>query len=214
MKEKIENLQKSFELSKQQIDDVVDPLEVAALFESRQVSYVLIGGHMLSYYTGTARATVDVDFIIGGADFERASEAIDKVYTQFKQHDRVYHVTYDSKKKSHSKEPERIDLVKDSFPLFSTIVKKYSVNLRDSKQVIKIPTIEAAIALKFAASISPNRGDENKPVDNADLMRLIRITPELDEKVLQVLGELIYRGGGNELIAVVHDVRSGKVISL
>lgn len=41
MKEAIENLQKSFELSSQQIDDVVNPLEVAALFESENVSYVL-----------------------------------------------------------------------------------------------------------------------------------------------------------------------------
>jgi hypothetical protein len=76
MKEHIENLQKSFELSSQQIDDAVNPLEVAALFESENVSYVLIGGHMLSYYTGTARATVDVNVIIGVADFERASTAI------------------------------------------------------------------------------------------------------------------------------------------
>lgn len=59
MKEHIENLQKSFELSSQQIDDAVNPLEVAALFEREHVSYVLIGGHMLSFYTGTARATVD-----------------------------------------------------------------------------------------------------------------------------------------------------------
>ena len=93
MKEHIENLQKSFELSSQQIDDVVNPLEIAALFESENVSYVLIGGHMLSYYTGIARATMDVDFIIGGADFERASKAIHKAYAQFKHHDRIYHVT-------------------------------------------------------------------------------------------------------------------------
>lgn len=44
MKERIENLQKSFELSSQQVGDAVNPLEVAALFESQKVSYVLIGG--------------------------------------------------------------------------------------------------------------------------------------------------------------------------
>lgn len=64
MKEQIENLQKSFELSSQQINDAVNPLEVAALFESKNVSYVLIGGHMLSYYTGTARATVDHERVL------------------------------------------------------------------------------------------------------------------------------------------------------
>ncbi len=212
MKEQIENLQKSFELSSQQIDDAVNPLEVAALFESKNVSYVLIGGHMLSYYTGTARATVDVDFIIGGADFERASKVINKAYAQFKHNNRIYHVTYDTKKQA--KDPERIDLVKDGFPLFKAVVQKYCVTLRSKNQVIKIPTIEAAIALKFAASISPNRGDENKPIDNADLMRLIRATPNLNEQALLALGELVYSGGGKELSAVISDVRQGKIISL
>lgn len=165
MKEHIENLQKSFELSSEQVDDVINSLEVAALFESQKVSYVLIGGHILSYYMGTARATVDVDFIIvSGTDFERASQAPRQSYAQFKSHNRVYHVTYDTKN-PHIKDLERIDLVKDVFPLFKSVVNKYFVTLRSKEQRIKIPTIEAAIALKFAASISPHRGDENKSVD-------------------------------------------------
>jgi len=213
MKEHIENLQKSYELSSQQVDDAVNPLEVAALFEKDKVSYVLIGGHMLSFYTGTARATVDVDFIISGADFNRASKVIVKNYSQFKEHDHVYHVTYDTKK-SKTPDPERIDLVKDGFALFREIVKHYSVTLSANKQKIKIPTIEAAIALKFAASISPNRGDENKPVDNADLIRLIRTTSKFDEKALLALGELTYNGGGKELLKVVNDVGEGKKVSL
>ena len=213
MKEQIENLQKSYELSSRQIEDVVNPLEVAALFESEDVSYVLIGGHMLAYYTGTARATVDVDLIIDAADFERASSIIGKAYTQLKFHDRVYHVTYDTGKPE-TKDSERIDLVKDSFPLFASVVQTYCVTLKARKQIVKIPTIEAAIALKFAASISPNRSDENKLVDNADLVRLIRAASKLNEKALLALGEQIYRGGGRELIAVANDVKQGKSINL
>jgi len=213
MKEQLENLQKSFELSRQQIDDAVNPLEVAALFENENVSYVLIGGHMLSYYTGTARATVDVDFIISNADFEHAVKTIHTTYTQFKHHDRTHHVTYDSKK-PRANDPERIDLVKDGFPLFKAVVHEYCVTVRTKKHVIKIPTIEAAIALKFAASISPNRSDENKPIDNADLLKLIRSTPALNDKALVALGELIYHGGGNELVTIIYDIRKGKAISL
>jgi hypothetical protein len=213
MKKNIDNLHKSYELSSQQVADAVNPLEVAALFEKEKVAYVLIGGHMMSYYTGTARATVDVDFIIGGTDFTRAAKAIDKAYTQFKYNDRVYHVTYDSTKPK-LKDPERIDLVKDGFPLFREIVRKYCVTLRTRQHTVKIPTIEAAIALKFAASISPNRGDENKPIDNADLLRLIRTSPDFDNKALSALGDLIYAGGGKELVAIVEDIRSGKHVSL
>lgn len=52
MKERINNLQKSYELSRQQVEDAVNPLEVVALFEKEALSYVLIGGHMLSICTG------------------------------------------------------------------------------------------------------------------------------------------------------------------
>jgi hypothetical protein len=213
MNENIDNLQKSFELSSKQIDDAVNPLEVAALFEKEGFSYVLIGGHMLSFYTGTARATVDVDFIIGGTDFSKATRLIQKAYSQFKEHDRVYHVTYDSKK-ANQKDPERIDLVRDNFPLFSEIVRRYSHTVRgDKKDVVKIPTIEAAIALKFAASISPNRGDENKPIDRTDLLRLIRSRNHLDKTILSRLGDLVYTGGGKELNSIVADIQAGKSVS-
>jgi len=213
MKKHINNLQESYELSSQQVIDAVNPLEVAAIFEKEKVSYVLIGGHMLSYYTGTARATVDVDFIIGGSDFSRASKVIKKTYEQFKQNDRIYHVTYDSKKQN-EKDAERIDLVKDGFPLFREVVRRFCVTLRASKHTVKIPTIEAAIALKFAALISPNRGDENKPIDHADLLRLIRSTLSFDDDALSTLGDLIYKGGGKELVSSVKDVQTGKALSL
>lgn len=213
MKEHIQNLQKSYELSSQQVEDAVNPLEVAALFEKERVSYVLIGGHMLSFYTGTARATVDVDFIIGGADFARAAKMIQDAYTQFKQHDRIYHVTYDSKT-SGLKDAERIDLVKDGFPLFREVVQRYCLVIRAGSHTVKIPTVEAAIALKFAASISPNRGDENKSVDNADLLRLVRSASKLDDAALARLGDLVYRGGGKELVSIIADIRAGKAVSL
>lgn len=213
MKEHIDNLQKSHDLSRQQVDDAVNPLEVAALFEKERLAYVLIGGHMLSYYTGTARATVDVDFIVGGADFSHAVRIIDQAYSQLKHHDRVYHVTFDSPKPD-LKDAERIDLVKDGFPLFREVVRQHCITVRSSQHVVKIPTLEAAIALKFAASISPNRGDMNKPVDHADLLRLIRAKPQLDQQALSRMGDLVYPGGGMELVSIVNDVRNGKPVSL
>jgi len=168
---------------------------------------------MLSFYTGTARTTVDVDFIIGGPDFSRAAKAINKAYTQFKQNDQIYHVTYDSKK-SGQKDLERIDLVKDGFPLFREVVIRYCHTIKANNHTVKIPTIEAAIALKFAASISPNRGDESKPVDNADLLRLVRSRPDIKDDSLIKLGNLVYQGGGKELASIVADIKAGKAVSL
>lgn len=70
------------------------------------------------------------------------------------------------------------------------------------------------MALKFAASISPNRGDENKPIDTADLLRLVRSRNTIDDAALMKLGDLIYRGGGKELVSIITDIRSGKKVSL
>lgn len=156
---------------------------------------------------------MNVDFIIGGPDFTRATKVIDKAYKQFNHHDRVYHVTYDSKN-SGQKDPERIDLVRDGFPLFREIVTRYCHTMNANKHTVKIPTIEAAIALKFAASISPNRGDENKPVDNADLLRLVRSRANLNEEALTKLGNLVYQDGGKELVSIVNDIKAGKAVSL
>lgn len=79
---------------------------------------------------------------------------------------------------------------------------------------IKIPTIEAAIALKFAAIISPNRSDEDKPVDGADLIRLIRSVNSLDSPIIMHLGDLVYQGGGNELWKTIQAVRNDENVSL
>lgn len=213
MKECVENLQKSYELSSQQISDAVNPLEVAALFEKEKVSYVLIGGHMLSYYTGAARATVDVDFIINDTHFLCAANLIKSAYSQLKYHDRIYHITFDSQQPDLA-DPERIDLIHDAFPLFREIVRTHSIIVSGNMHMVKIPTVEAAIALKFAASISPNRGDENKPIDNADLLKLVRSKALLDRDVLFKLGDLVYNGGGKELEAIVGDIQNGRSVSL
>ncbi len=104
--------------------------------------------------------------------------------------------------------------MKDGFPLFREIVQKYCIALQAKKYTIKVPTIEAAIALKFAASISPNRSDENKPVDNADLLKLVRVKLDLDYQLLSLLGDLIYKGGGKELVSIVDDILNGLPVNL
>ena len=213
MKEQIENLHKSYELSSKQVEYAVNPLEVAALFEKQSLSYVLIGGHMMSYYTGTPRATVDVDFIIRKADFKKAFDSVSHAFSEFKSNDKVYHVTFDVIE-SETVDPERIDLIKDGFPIFREVVKNYSVIVQSDKNVVRIPTLEAAIALKFAASISPNRADEDKQIDNADMTRLIKTSQHIDDGKLLKLGELIYSGGGKELTSIVKDIIEGKSVSL
>ena len=74
MKDDIANLTKSFELSSQQVGDAVDPLELAAVFEKEKLSYVLIGGHLISFYTGIARANSRCRFYSWRKGFSKGNE--------------------------------------------------------------------------------------------------------------------------------------------
>ncbi len=204
-----EKLIESYEISKQSIDGVINPLEVIQLFEKHQIEYMLVGGHMLAYHTDNPRATVDVDFIIAKKDFKQAVSIINNVYPNLILNDKNHHITFDDKNDT-SKHSERIDLIKDEFPLFKLVLK----SIQNTNEEIKIPILEAAIVLKFAACISPNRPEEDKLVDQADLIQLIKSNNNLNKKIVSTLSESIYTGGSNELMQVIEDVLNNKAINL
>jgi hypothetical protein len=81
-------------------------------------------------------------------------------------------------------------------------------------QVINVPSVEAAIAMKFAAAISPNRGDESRPQDRVDLVAIIKKHAAVNMRALTQLGDLVYPGGGRELCDLVTAVRQGKKVNL
>ncbi|MFA0813218.1 nucleotidyl transferase AbiEii/AbiGii toxin family protein [Microbulbifer epialgicus] len=166
---------------------------------------------MLSFYTGTARATVDVDFIIGGGHFDRAAKAVEANYSELRYNNKTFHVTYDTTR--NVKDPERIDLVHGTQPLFREVVSNHSVTIRDAGHVIKLPSYEAAMALKYGAIVSPNRGDKRN-IDAYDLERLAKARKTSDERTLSKLGNLVFPGGGDELVDAIADMRLGKPVRL
>jgi hypothetical protein len=50
--------------------------ELASVLTASGAKYVLIGGHAIGYFTGTPRATVDVDVIVSSPQVSRATKAI------------------------------------------------------------------------------------------------------------------------------------------
>ncbi|VAW42353.1 hypothetical protein MNBD_GAMMA01-1117 [hydrothermal vent metagenome] len=185
MSGKIDKLLDSYKLSKQSISGVINPLEIIELFENIQLKYILVGGHMLAYHTQNPRATVDVDFIIAQSDFNQAVALVQSNFPHLTINDKIQHVTFDD---GHNNNSERIDLIRDDFPLFKQVLKLPD----ETSDKIKIPSIEAAITLKFAACISPNRNNDDKLIDQADLIHLIKATAKLNKELIHSLAEEIY----------------------
>src|SRR5690606_11867368 len=69
----------------------------------------------------------------------------------------------------------------------------------------RVPGLEAAIAAKYAALVSPHRDWDRKQQDAVDLRNLIIPNQQaIDRQKLQQLGELVFSGGGAELLEFLH----------
>jgi hypothetical protein len=200
---------KSHQLSRQHVPDAVSPHEIATILNERGIRFVLIGGHLLGYLTGSPRATVDVDVIVSSGQVVKAVEAIRARFPQFTVQDLVHNVRFNSGAAG-KLDVERIDVVRADNGFFKRILEQYSTPLHSGGTTLHVPTIEAAVALKFAAAVSPNRGDESRPQDRLDLLAIVRNHMEIDEAALDELGELVYPGGGRELLDFVTAVHAGR----
>ena len=76
--------------------------------------------------------------------------------------------------------------------------------------VTKIPTLEMALAMKFGPMVSPNRADGKKRQDAADFTLIVAGHPEIDLEMLAEFGELVYPGGGKEIVELVRKIRAGE----
>jgi hypothetical protein len=78
----------------------------------------------------------------------------------------------------------------------------------------KIPSLEMALAMKFAPMVSLTRADYKKYMDAADFIRIVNVNPDIDLAKLEELGDLVYPGGGKELLEKVRQVRAGEKLAL
>jgi hypothetical protein len=71
-----------------------------------------------------------------------------------------------------------------------------------------------ALTMKFAAMIGLHRSDIDKYQDAHDFGRIVLANQEADREHLAELGELVYPGGGKEVVEMVRRVRAGEKLLL
>ncbi len=91
-----------------------------------------------------------------------------------------------------------IDLMLPWSKLNETILKEYVIVDEETQHFI--PTVEAALASKYAAIVSDFRDRDKKEYDAGDFRRIARANYDLVRRSdLRRLGDLIWDGGGEEL---------------
>jgi hypothetical protein len=82
-------------------------------------------------------------------------------------------------------------------------------------QTHDVPNLELALAAKFAAMVSRNRDQFKKHFDAGDFGQMVRRNQSaIDFDRLRRLGEVVYQGGGDEIVQLVEDVKAGRPLRL
>jgi hypothetical protein len=153
------------------------------------------------------RNTVDVDVIV---EFpKRACAAMLKAFPELTANDlpvviRLMRATGE----------EAVDLMKPLTPPFWKRLIKLAKPVKVDGYPVRIPPPEGVLAAKLGALVSLHRKDLDKQQDAVDFRRIVEDVGTFDEPLLEQLGELVYPGGGKEILQHLADARAGKAIKV
>jgi hypothetical protein len=203
-----EALHTSSELSAYYVRNLVTPIQVITILNREKISFVLVGAHGISGWMREPRATQDVDVVVAEKHIKKATRALLAEFPQLEARDHEVVVRLQDRET----QDVLIDLMKPR-SLYREVFK-HAYPVSHARQHYRIPTLEMALAMKFAAMTSPNRQDEDKFQDAHDFIRVVKENEEVNDAKLHALGELVYGGGGADLVKMVSNVRAGERLVL
>jgi hypothetical protein len=202
-------MEKSTTISGFLMANPIAPAEVISVLTSAGVNFMLVGFYGLVGWTKTARATEDVDVIVALRHVKKATGALLDAFPHLEAHDLGVVVRLRDRESGDI----AIDVMKPNQQLFRVAFKNSQL-IHSGGQSYRIPSLEMALAMKFAPMVSPHRQDEKKHLDAHDFIRMVRMNSDIDLEKLAELGDLVYPEGGKELLEQVRRVRAGEKLLL
>lgn len=176
--------------------------DVFRVFRTAGVRAVLVGAHAVNARSGEARPTQDIDVVAPRP--KQVVEVLRRAYPHLEVDDHPVVTRFKDAGR------ETIDVIKPrSSKLFKRILQ-LTESLDVEGVAVELASVEAVLALKFQAMVSPARLMEKKYRDAADFIAIAKLLKRVDEKLLGELGDLVYAGGGKELLKLVADARAGR----
>jgi hypothetical protein len=180
----------------------IQPVDIFRILNAAKLTAVLVGAHAVNARTGEPRTTMDVDLV--AARPKKVAAELARAFPMLSVEDHPVVIRFKDDKH------EAIDIIKpSSSPLFKKVLNS-TEQLKVEGVKITIPSYEATIALKFASMIGPARRLADKYTDARDFILLAKQAKQLSESRLSHLGELVYVGGGKELLKLFGDARAGR----
>ncbi len=189
----------------------IELIRILRTLRRKRIPFVLTGAHAIGGWTGEPRATKDVDILVkGGQNHSRAVHAIRELYPHLEA--RVFSgvtaffLPGESKSVIDITYPHRADIEE-------TLGTRVWIQDRGVKY--RIPYLEAALANKYGAMLTPTRRLVKRQQDAVDFMKMVLHSEEegqqaIDMDKVRKLGEKVWRGGGGrEIVRLVEHIKQG-----
>jgi hypothetical protein len=183
------------------------PQDLIPILQDAGIEFVLAGAHGIGGWMREPRATQDVDFIVKMRDKRKAADAI------LSRHPDWRIEKFPDVWRLKQGEVCMVDLMLTRAPLMKRVFTE-AVSIRLGKRTARIPKLEAALALKFAAMTGYYRRLQKKHLDAHDFIQMVEANKEINARLLAELGELVYAGGGAEIVKYVEDARAGRKLEI
>jgi hypothetical protein len=196
-------------LSGYYVENFIAPKDVIRVLNDAAIRFMLVGAHGLAGWIDEPRATQDVGILVGQRSHKKAVRILLHTFPRLVSQD------HEVMTRLLDQETKRvlIDVMKTNQPLFREGLKHAHL-VESGKERYLVPNLEMALAMKFAPMVSLTRADEKKYLDAHDFIRMVRVNPDIDLEKLAQLGELVYAGGGQEILERVRQVRAGEKLNL
>ncbi len=196
-------------LSSFQMAHAIPPSEVINVLQNVGISFVLVGAYGLGGWIQKPRATEDVDVIVAAKHHKKAIKALLAAFAHLEAED----LPVVTRLRDRETQKVAIDVMKPNQQLFREVFK-HTHTVSSQGQTFRVPSLEMALAMKFAPMISLYRSDIDKHQDAHDFGRMVVSNSDIDLEKLAELGDLVYPGGGKEIVEKVRQVRAGEKLIL
>jgi hypothetical protein len=178
----------------------IQPREVIKILNKARIKFTLVGAHGIAGWLVDPRASQDVDVIIH-AQHKKAVQAIRKAFPDLG----VMDLEVVTRFVDPATDRPVIDLMKPDSDLHQNVAD-YTVQVGKTHRV---PNLEMALTLKYAAMESPHRNAIKKHQDAVDFESMVAAHgDEIADDVLFSLGEMVKSGGGKEILKLVEEARA------
>jgi hypothetical protein len=195
---------------------LIDLDRILEALTANKVPFVLTGAHGISSWTGRPRATRDVDLLVkSGRNYTRAVGVIGELYPDLEVHRFAGLTGFFPPGEKES----IIDVIYPQRPDNAETLRT-GIWVEERNQRYRIPTLEAALANKYGAMLTPTRDAGKRGMDAVDFYNMVKHSLDegrqpIDLATLEALGEMVWPGGGGkEILRLVEEVKAGKVPNL